>query len=83
MKDYGAHSAGKGKYQKAGREQAQCAPCSLTNHLLLSELALSLLFGLIQVKLTPLADKWTEASYFHFLTDYKTPCLASHHCDGY
>lgn len=82
MKDYGAQCT-EGQISDRGKEKTQSTPCTLTNHLLLSELALSLLFGLIQVKLTPLADKWTEASYFHFLTHYKTPCLVSHHCDGY
>lgn len=75
-------SAEKGKYQIEGRKKSSLLP-ALPNHLLLSELALSLLFGLIQVKISPLADKWTEAFYIHFLTHYKTPCLVSHHCDCY
>lgn len=60
-----------GQVSDRGREKAESAPCTLTNHLLLTELALSLLFALIQVKLTPLADKWTEASHFHFSEHYK------------
>lgn len=55
-----------GQISDRGKEKAKSTPCTLTNHLLLSELALSLLFALTQVKLTPLATKWTEASYFHF-----------------
>lgn len=67
-----------------GKEKAESAPSTLTKHLLLPELALSLLFGLVQMKLTPLVDKWTKASHFHFfLTHYKTPCLVRHHCDSY
>ena len=66
-------------YQIEGRKKPSSAPCTLTNHLLLSELALSLLFALIQVKLTPLADKWTEASHFQFFfffTHYKNPMFS-------
>lgn len=37
-----------------GKEKAESAPSTLTKHLLLPELALSLLFGLLQMKLTPL-----------------------------
>lgn len=37
-----------------GKEKAESAPSTLTKHLLLPELALSLLFGLVQMKLTPL-----------------------------
>lgn len=49
-----------GQISDRGRKKASSSPRTLTNHLLLSELALSLLFALIQVKLTPLADKWTD-----------------------
>lgn len=49
-----------------GKEKAESAPSTLTKHLLLPELALSLPFGLVQMKLTPLVDKWTKASHFHF-----------------
>lgn len=70
MKDYGVQRRAN---ISGGEGEAKMALCTVTNHLLLSELALSLLFGLIQVKLTPLADKWTKASYFHFLTHSKNP----------
>lgn len=59
---------GKGVYQIARRGKAWKDRCSMTKHLLPPELALSSAFGLIQQKLTPLADKWTEPSYFCFST---------------
>lgn len=50
---------GEGQISDRGMKKT-CRLPALTNHLLLSELALSLLFAVTQVKPTPLADKWTE-----------------------